>query len=69
MAATRAAYVVLRKASDGHWEQVGEIHRRPGITARVSRRHAIVEAISREPLDDEEYAVIPRSEWRVAQDW
>jgi hypothetical protein len=30
-------YVVLREAGGGHWVVVGDVDRRPGLTARRSR--------------------------------
>jgi hypothetical protein len=71
MATERAAagggYVVLREAGAGHWVVVGDVDRRPGLTARNSRIQAVRDAIGREPAQHEVYAVLPRSEWRVAQ--
>lgn len=72
MAAERAAasaggYVVLREAEAGHWIEVGDVDRRPGFTARNSRVQAVTDAIGREPADNEVYAALPRSEWRVAR--
>lgn len=60
-------YVVLRQAQSGHWVVVGDVDRRPGLTARNSRIQAIRDAIGREPAPDEVYAALPRSEWRVAR--
>jgi hypothetical protein len=60
-------YVVLRQAEVGHWVVVGDVDRRSGLTARNSRVQAIVDAIGREPAEDEVYAAVPRSEWRVAR--
>jgi hypothetical protein len=60
-------YVVLRQAEAGHWIVVGDVDRRPGLTARNSRRQAVRDAIGHDPADDEVYAALPRSEWRVAR--
>jgi hypothetical protein len=60
-------YVVLREAGDGHWEIIGDVNRRPGLTARSSRVQAVKDAIGREPAEGEAYAALPRSEWRVAR--
>jgi hypothetical protein len=60
-------YVVLREVEAGRWVVVGDIDRRPGLTARLSRVRAVKDAIGREPADGEVYAALPRSEWRVAQ--
>jgi hypothetical protein len=60
-------YVVLREAEAGHWVLVGDVDRRPGLTARNSRLQAVRDAIGRNPMDEETYAALPRSEWRVAR--
>jgi|HubBroStandDraft_6_1064221.scaffolds.fasta_scaffold3180525_1 hypothetical protein len=60
-------YVVLREASAGHWIVISEVGRRPGLTARNSRVQAVRDAIGGEPAEGEAYAVVPRSEWRVAR--
>jgi hypothetical protein len=60
-------YVVLREAGGGHWEIVGDVNRRPGLTARRSRAQAVKDAIGREPAEGEVYAALPRSEWRAAR--
>jgi hypothetical protein len=66
-ATASGGYVVLREAAAGHWVEVDHVDRRPGLTARSSRVHAVRDAIGREPAEDEVYAVLPRSEWRVAR--
>jgi hypothetical protein len=66
-AAVAGGYVVLLEAGPGHWVVAGEVDRRPGLTARNSRVQAVRDAIGREPGEDEVYAVVPRSEWRVAR--
>ena len=58
-------YVVLREIEAGHWYMVGDVDRRPGLTARASRVQAIADATG--GTADGVYAVVPRSEWRVAQ--
>ena len=60
-------YVVLREAEAGRWVVVGDVDRRPGLTARNSRVQAVKDAIGREPAEGEVYAALPRSEWRVAR--
>lgn len=65
--AAGGGYVVLREAGAGHWVVVGEVDRRPGSTARNSRIQAVRDVIGREPIEDEVYAALPRSEWRVAR--
>jgi hypothetical protein len=59
--------VVLREVEAGRWVVVGDVDRRPGLTARASRVRAVTDAIGREPAEGEVYAAVPRSEWRVAQ--
>jgi hypothetical protein len=60
-------YVVLRETEAGRWVVVGDVDRRPGLTARNSRVQAVKDAIGREPAEGEVYAALPRSEWRVAR--
>jgi hypothetical protein len=60
-------YVVLREAGAGRWVVVGDVDRRPGLTARKSRVQAVRDAIGREPAEGEVYAAVPRSEWRMAR--
>jgi len=66
-AAAVSGYVVLRQAEAGHWVVVGDVDRRPGLTARDSRMRAVRDAVGREPVEGEVYAALPRSEWRVAR--
>ncbi|MBM2620684.1 hypothetical protein JIG36_34805 [Actinoplanes sp. LDG1-06] len=65
----RPAYVVLRETGPGAWEEVGEVARRPGLPARRGRAQAVEDVLGHPPGDGERYAVVPRSEWRVALDW
>jgi hypothetical protein len=60
-------YVVLREARAGQWVVVGDVDRRPGLTARKSRVQAVKDAVGREPAAGEVYAAVPRSEWRSAR--
>jgi hypothetical protein len=60
-------YVVLREDEPGRWVIVGDVDRRAGLTARNSRLQAVKDALGRAPEDDEVYAAVPRSEWRVAR--
>ena len=66
-AAAAGGYVVLRETKPGHWDVVGDVDRRAGLTARNSRVQAVRDAIGREPADGEAYAALPRSEWTVAR--
>jgi hypothetical protein len=52
----------------GEWRVVGEVDRRPGLPARRSRAQAIQDVLGREPDRGEAFAVLPRSEWRLALD-
>ena len=65
---TRPSYVVLRQIRQGQFELVGEVERRPGRPAKVSRGDAVLDAAGREPADGEVYVVLPRSEWRLGFD-
>jgi hypothetical protein len=60
-------YVVLREVEPGHWYLIGEVDRKPGLTARASRVRAVEETTGSAPGEGEVYAVLPRSEWRVAR--
>ena len=60
-------FVVLHEVSPGHWEVVGDVDRRPGLTARASRVQAVQDATGGVASGDEHYAAVPRSEWRVAR--
>ncbi|MCY1142383.1 hypothetical protein OWR29_30670 [Actinoplanes sp. Pm04-4] len=62
-------YVVLREVGADTWQVIGEVPRHPGLPARRSRAKAIEEALGRLPTGDERFAVLPRSEWRLAHDW
>lgn len=64
----RGAYVVLERIGDDEWRVLGEAPRRPGLPARASRVQAVREVLGREPEDDEAFAVLLRSEWRVSLD-
>jgi hypothetical protein len=60
-------YVVLRELEPGHWYVVGDVDRRPGMTARLSRVRAVEDAIGGAASGGDVYAAVPRSEWRVAR--
>jgi hypothetical protein len=57
----------MREVDPGHWYVVGDVDRRPGLTARASRVQAVRDAIGTEPDEGEVYVALPRSEWRVAR--
>ncbi len=60
-------FVVLREVTAGHWVVVGEADRRPGLPARRARQQAVEDATGGAARADETYAALPRSEWRIAQ--
>jgi hypothetical protein len=59
--------VVLRDLGDGHWRVAGEADRRPGQDADAARAQAVRDVTVGEPGAGEVYAVVLRSEWRMAQ--
>ena len=65
---SRAGFVVLRQVGESGWELVGDVPRRAGLPARKARRQAVVDATGSEPSPKERYAVVLRSEWRIALD-
>jgi hypothetical protein len=62
------AYVVFQQLRGDDWRVIGEAGRRPGLPARKSRTQAIRDVLGREPLDNEVFAVLLRSEWRLSLD-
>jgi hypothetical protein len=62
------AYVVFQRVSEREWNVLGEADRRPGLPARKSRAQAVRDILGREPAEGETFAVLPRSEWRLALD-
>jgi hypothetical protein len=60
--------VVLQQTGPDEWRVLGEADRRPGLTARKSRAQTVRDVLGREPAEDEVFAVLPRSEWRVGLD-
>jgi hypothetical protein len=65
--AARPGFVVLREVGDRHWRVVGEADRRPGQSAELAWAQAVQEVTGRAAGEGEVYAVVLRSEWRVAQ--
>lgn len=61
-------YVVLQQLKPEEWRLLGEVGRRPGLTARRSRAQAVRDMLGREPHAGETFAVLPRSEWRLGLD-
>jgi hypothetical protein len=66
---TAPSFVVLRRATDGRWDLLGEVVRRRGLPARAARSAAIAEATGGAAVAGETYAAVLRSEWRIAMDW
>ena len=58
-----------RRITNGRWVLLGEVPRRPGLTARAARSMAIVEATGGTAKRGQTYAAVLGSEWRLAQDW
>lgn len=69
MPASTPGYLVFRKSDADQWELLGEATRRPGQTARAARRGAIIDVTGREPSQDEVFAAVLRSEWRIATEY
>ena len=68
MSPNLGGYVVLQQVGDDEWRVLGDVDRRPGLPARRSRAQAVRDVLGREPADDEVFAVLPRSEWRLSLD-
>lgn len=62
----KPSYVVLRKVGKDTWRVLGEVERRPGLTARAARAQAIQDATRGKATPNEEYRAVLRSEWRIA---
>lgn len=62
----KPSYVVLRKVDKDTWRVLGEVERRPGLTARAARAQAIQDATRGKATPNEEYRAVLRSEWRIA---
>ena len=57
---------MFRRVGEDRWQLIGEVARRPGLTARKARAQAIAEAVGGDPGPGEVYAAVLRSEWRIA---
>ena len=68
MSQTRSGYIVLQRLEGDDWRVLGGVDRQPGLPARRSRAQAVRDVLGREPTRDEAFAVLPRSEWRLALD-
>jgi hypothetical protein len=62
----KPAYVVFRQVGKDTWRVVGEVNRKPGLTARVARAQAIQDATGGKAKAGEVYRAVLRSEWRIA---
>jgi hypothetical protein len=62
-------YLVLHEIAENIWQVVGEVARRPGLPARRGRAKAVEDALGHPPAENQTFAVIPRSEWRVGRDF
>ncbi len=69
VANAKPSYVVLRQVRVNQFELVGEVVRRPGQPAKVSRSSAVLDAAGRDPAEGEVYVVLPRSEWQLGFEW
>jgi hypothetical protein len=68
MSPSAGGYIVLQRVGDDLWQVRGEVKRRPGLPARRSRAQAVLDVVGRDAEAEEVFAVLPRSEWRVALD-
>ena len=68
MSPSAGGYIVLQRVGDDVWQVRGEVKRRPGLPARRSRAQAVRDVVGRDAEAKEVFAVLPRSEWRVALD-
>jgi hypothetical protein len=59
-------FVVLRQSAEGHWDFLGDVARKRGVSARAARTQAIIDATNGTAKEGEVYAAVLRSEWRVA---
>jgi hypothetical protein len=66
---SKYGFVVLRRVEGDRWELLGEVERKPGLTARAARAQAILDATGGKARAGEVYAAVLRSEWRIALDW
>jgi len=68
MSQSRGGYVVLRRLRGDDWRVLGDVDRQPGMPARKARAQAVRDVLGREPTRHEAFAVLPRSEWKLAVD-
>lgn len=60
-------FVVLREVGAARWRVVGEAERRPGLRSAAARAQAVQDVTGGAAAPGERYAVVLRSEWRVAR--
>jgi hypothetical protein len=65
-ATSKPAYVVLRQIGEDRWQVVGEVERRPGLSARNARAQAIEDATGGRAKAGQVYRAVLGSEWRIA---
>jgi hypothetical protein len=67
-AANRPGYVVFRQVGKGRWQLVGEVDRKPGLSAKQARAQAIQDATRGKAKPGEVYRALLRSEWKIASE-
>lgn len=65
-AGNKPSFVVLRQVGKDRWQVIGEVARRPGLTARAARAQAIQDATDGKAKAGEAFRAVLRSEWRIA---
>jgi hypothetical protein len=65
---SKPAYVVLREVGKDRWHVIGEVERKPGLSARNARAQAIRDATGGNIRPGQAYRAVLRSEWRIAAD-
>jgi hypothetical protein len=65
-ATSKPAYVVLRQIGRDKWQVIGEVERKPGLSARNARAQAIEDATGGRAKAGQVYRAVLRSEWRIS---
>jgi hypothetical protein len=68
MSGAKPSYVVLRQTGMDRWQVIGEVERKPGLSARNARAQAIEDATGGRVRAGQVYRAILSSEWRIAAD-
>lgn len=68
MSGAKPSYVVLRQSGKDRWQVIGEVERKPGLTARNARAQAIEDATGGRVGAGQVYRAILSSEWHIAAD-